>query len=207
MQNSFILMADIISSSDKEQKRLLMETFKLLVSKTNRKYKQQLNSPLTITLGDEFQGIPKSLAAALSIILSLDHLLLQTNIRLRYSLNYGRIETRINTEVAYEMLGDGLTNARKLLNSLKKSKSRIVVAGIDRIKADRLNWALRLYQSIYDGWKPKDRDVAHELIINDNYKQVAPLFGRDPSSMWRKRESLKIEEYETARSLIQSLAA
>ncbi len=199
-------MADIISSPNAEQ-RVLMETFKRLISKVNNEYQRgQLISPLTITLGDEFQGIPKTFNCALGIIFRLDHLLLQTDIKLRYTLCYGRIDTEINTKVAYEMLGEGLTSARNSLNNLKKSKSRIEVFGIEQKKANRINWALKLYQLIYDGWKAKDRLIAYELIINDNYSQVAPLFGRDPSSMWRKRETLKIDEYSIAKDLIHSLA-
>ncbi|MDA0194555.1 MAG: SatD family protein [Bacteroidetes bacterium] len=207
MQESYILMGDVILSAEKDS-RELMRNLKLEVNRINSDYRQFVESPLTITLGDEFQGVLKSLKSCISAIFELDRRLLAYNFDLRYSINYGEIDTEINEKEAYEMLGSGLTKAREKLNALKKSRSRIEVSGLkDGIKMDRLNNAFRLYQSIYDDWKKKDRGVAYELIANNNYKQVAPLFDRDPSSMWRKRESLKIEEYRIAKALILSLAS
>lgn len=67
----FILMADIISSRNYPSKNLIND-FKSIVQSTNNKYKEQMISPLTITLGDEFQGVINDLKSSISIILYME---------------------------------------------------------------------------------------------------------------------------------------
>ena len=124
-----ILMADIISSGYFEQEHL-MNDFKKAVNLINKRHKKHLISPLTITLGDEFQGIPESISSALEIIFDLEEMLIQQHFtfRLRYSLGQGVIDTPINTKVAYGMLGSGLTQAREALEALKHEHIRFHVA-------------------------------------------------------------------------------
>lgn len=109
----FILMSDVIGSGQKNQ-ALLMQNFKETVSKINHDYENSLLSPLTITLGDEFQGLTKDLETALNIIIALEEqIIIQGfDFQLRYVLIYGDIETNINKRIAYEMLGEGLRDAR-----------------------------------------------------------------------------------------------
>ena len=61
----FIVMGDIIKSSQYTYDEL--KTFRKVVDNINQDY--DLISPLTITLGDEFQGIVESLTQAVEIIL------------------------------------------------------------------------------------------------------------------------------------------
>ena len=53
----YIIMADIISSRTIDKKEDFMGQFKALTSLANKRFKDSIVSPLTITLGDEFQGI------------------------------------------------------------------------------------------------------------------------------------------------------
>ena len=64
-------MADIIGSRKVDQKKLISD-FKEIVGQINTSAKNQLLSPVTITLGDEFQSVAKDLASALTIILQLE---------------------------------------------------------------------------------------------------------------------------------------
>ena len=93
MQNNYILMGDVISSSEKDSMSLI-DAFQTEVKRINDNlhYKKLIKSPLTITLGDEFQGVIKSLKASLSIIFALDLEFLQYDFDLRYALHYGEIE-------------------------------------------------------------------------------------------------------------------
>ena len=64
-------MADIIASSEKNQIEL-MNNFKELVNEINKTFKDEILSPLTITLGDEFQCVLKDLKSSTDIILQLE---------------------------------------------------------------------------------------------------------------------------------------
>jgi len=203
----FILMADIIKSSEKKAPKM-MAHFSEMVEQVNHQYAGNLLSPLTITLGDEFQGVVKGIADAISVIFKLDYLLLSATepYKLRYVVNYGNIDTPLNPERAHRMLGPGLTEAREYLDRMKKEKVSVSVLGLQQSKQHKLNLAFMLYRSLYDDWHVKDRKVAAAFIENGDYKVQAKRFQKDPSSMWRKRKSLKIEEYHAVKELINELA-
>ncbi|MDN5203620.1 SatD family protein [Fulvivirgaceae bacterium BMA10] len=205
---NFILMADVIESSEKDGKSLMLD-FKELVREINMQYKQDLLSPLTITLGDEFQGVVKNLRKSLEIIFSLEEsiILKKHNFKLRYVLNQGEIDTDLNPEYAHEMLGSGLTNARNMLNGMKSGDERFNVNVQPFSLTNSLNKAFLLFQSFYDDWSDKQLKTVAAFLEHRDYKQVAKLLGKDSSSVWRREKSLKIKEYFTAKELILSLAA
>ncbi len=203
----YILMADVINSSDKKPE-LLMSSFRESVEVMNKRYSNKVISPLTITLGDEFQGVVDSLNAGIDLIFALDQeiLLSVQPYSLRYVLVYGEIATEINRTSAHGMLGEGLTQARRQLDSMKKGDLEIHVEGIDEDTREKLNLAFGLYRGIYNDWPDKDRQTAYDLIYHEDYKTVAAMHDRDNSSMWRKERTLKIKEYTMARKLIKLLA-
>ena len=203
----FILMADIIESSGKNADNL-MRSFSSAVQNANREYRKELISPLTITLGDEFQGIAGSLMAGIHLIFTLDEYLLQADepYSLRYVLHYGEITTQVNKEQAHGMLGPGLTQARRTLEGMKKERAEVMIEGLDTDKEEQINLAFILYRSLYNDWHSKDRKTVYDFLQYHDYKKVAELHGRDNSSMWRKERSLKIHEFEVAKKLIKSLA-
>ena len=67
----FILMADVIGSSNMPSQALITE-FKKLVKACNSVFAASLESPLTITLGDEFQCVVKDLNSAVKILFYLE---------------------------------------------------------------------------------------------------------------------------------------
>lgn len=201
-------MADIVSSGSLDSTSAMV-SFKKLVQTTNKQYKAELLSPLTITLGDEFQGIVCDLSAALSVMISLEEELISLNpgFRLRYSLNYGEIGTPINPKIAHEMLGEGLTTARKNLNALKNTKSRFFISLVNKKKTQIFENAFTIYQQIVDRWNPlNDYEIAAGLIENQDYKIVAKKLGRNRSLIWKREKNLDMISYFAIRNLITQTA-
>lgn len=200
-------MADIVKSSAKPGKSVMRE-FKKLVETTNAQFKQQLLSPLTITLGDEFQGVVNALPHAIEIIFFLDEKILSEGykLELRYVINYGKIDTAINPERAYEMLGSGLTHARELLERSKEKKIKVQLDGLKERKNRELNLAFSLYQSIVEDWPLKDHKAVSKFIELKDYKLVAKSMKKDISTAWRKERTLKMKAYFDVKSLITSMA-
>lgn len=200
-----ILMADIINSGSKNS-TLLMKEFKEIVSIINNANSKNLISPLTITLGDEFQGLANTMENAIKTIFDIEEKIVgkKYDLKLRYVLLYGKIDTEINNTVAYEMLGDGLTNARKELNSLKNKDSRFQVRlNINEIKKEQyLNKAFFIYQKFVDSWKEKDLKIVKEFLLNNDYKIVAQNVNIDQSNAWRRKKSLNIQEYNDIKQII-----
>lgn len=201
-----ILMADVIGSREMDGITLMNE-LKSLIKKVSTDYKEVFLSPITITLGDEFQSVIKSLSEAIEVIIGIEEtkLLLNTKITLRYVLYYGEIETEINEKIAHEMLGSGLTKSREILSNIKRGDNRIYVE-LHNEKSDLLNGLFFLYTSIVDKWKQSDFELVDLLIRLGDYKKVADFLKKDRGNIWRREKSLEIPQYLTTRKLIKEIA-
>lgn len=201
-------MADVISSHKKDAAQLL-DQFKLTVKAINNQFADTIISPLTITLGDEFQGISTSVSSGVLLILAMEEFILANafDFKLRYILAQGQIETPINTKNAHEMMGEGLTHARKQLNNLKNKEARFLLTSstADHIMLTTLNDSFKLYQHFIDSWKVKDYPLVHQFLMNEDYKKIASQLNLNKSTTWRRKKSLLIDEYRTSKNIILNL--
>lgn len=205
--NHFILMADVVKSRLKKGTDL-MDGLKSIVNETSVEYQSSFDSPLTITLGDEFQSIVKTLPEGLDIIFRMEEFRIHKKIdfELRYVLYQGKIDTEINTTIAHEMVGEGLTNARDTLQKLKKMNQNYFVYLDNQAKSKYLNQLLFLYHSEVKNWRKTDYETISYFLQGKNYRQIAKIIDRDDSSVWRKEKTLKMKEYFTIKELIKNLA-
>lgn len=202
-----IIMADVVESR-KANQTLLIKDFKNIVQFMNKKWNTSILSPLTITLGDEFQGVLKDMNSCYKMVFDIEEFIIENSmgLKLRYVLNYGSIETPINKNMAYEMLGQGLTDSREQLNKLKSKPQRFLVfSNKNEKKTNILNELFFLYGSYVDSWKLKEYQMVSEFLINKDYKVVADNLGLNRSSSWRRFKSLQIEEYNITKNLILTL--
>ena len=202
----YILMADVIGSREMDGIHL-MNVLKSLIENVSADYKEVFLSPITITLGDEFQSVIKSLSDAIDVIIGIEEtkLLLNSKITLRYVLYHGEIETDINEKIAHEMLGSGLTKSREILSNSKRGDNRIYVE-LHNEKSGLLNGLFFLYTSIVDRWKLSDYELVNLLIRFGDYKKAADFLKRDRGNVWRREKSLNIPQYLTIRKLIKEIA-
>lgn len=201
----FILMADVISSGKKNQNQLMVD-FKDLVHEINQSYKKEILSPMTITLGDEFQGVVKDLETSVNIILSLEENIIhkKLNFQLRYILYQGQIETPINADMAYEMLGSGLTNARLELNNLKDEKSRFKVLIENKLQNDVLNNIFIIFENIIQKWNlESDYELVSNFFKFEDYKIIAKKLDKTRSQIWKRKKTLNIESYNATKNIIR----
>jgi hypothetical protein len=201
-------MADIIDSRNMQQNKL-MKSFKKITDEINYEKKDILLSPITITLGDEFQCIVKSVEAGIELMLAIDEKKLyeMADFKLRYVLVEGGIETPINHDIAYGMLGEGLTMAREKLIEYKNSYHRYSIQLNNISKSEALANSLIVYQNITDTWK-KEKDyllIARFLELKD-YKLVADELGKTRSQIWKREKSLNIEAYFSIKQVINYIA-
>lgn len=198
-----ILMADIVGSSGRKGKAL-MANFKKVVEEVNDKNGPRILSPLTITLGDEFQGVVKNAQAALQIIFDMEKelMVLKSPFKLRYVIQEGEIQTPLNKKTAHEMLGPGLTDARERLTSLKTSKNRFQVTLENKDAAENLNLLFVIFQGITDQWTAAQQKVVATFLDLDDYRKVADKLKKDPTAIWRRRRSLMIEEFNSVKRLM-----
>jgi hypothetical protein len=200
----YIIMADIIDSRDKEGQEL-MQTFQLMVESVNNDLRYQISSPLTITLGDEFQGVVRSLRDAIEVIIYLEEYRIkyQLDYKMRFAVHLGDIDTPINTESAHSMLGAGFIKARDMLIRLKKSGNSRYLFSIGEAKVDfNLNGLFELFTALVDGWKFSDHELIASFIRNEDYKIVAEELSLYRANTWRREKTLRISEYLLLKKLI-----
>lgn len=198
-------MADIVESGDKNQAEL-MRNFKLLIKEINETFHAMILSPLTITLGDEFQCVLKDLTTAIKVIIAIEEAIIhkQLDFQLRYVLNQGEIETPINNKIAYEMLGQGLTDARHILNKSKNEKNRFVVMIDNPIQKQLLANAFIIFENIIDKWNLKrDYEIVSNFIKFDDYKTVSENIHKTRSQVWKREKTLNIEGYKSTKKILE----
>lgn len=200
-------MGDIIDSREKDQNQL-MKNFKSLILEAHESNKDNILSPLTITLGDEFQGVTKDLPTAINIILNIEENIISNkfDFKLRFIVNEGEIETPINNQIAYEMLGSGLTNARFRLSELKKEKERFIISIHNKIQESLLQNAFNIYEKIIEKWNlERDYEIASNFIKHSDYKKVSEILKKDRSLLWKREKTLNIGAYNSIKDIIKTV--
>jgi SatD family (SatD) len=207
MGNSYILMADIVSSRKREPE-ILMTEFRAAVRSANRELADGILSPFTITLGDEFQGVVKTLLDATKTILWLEELRYKgiLNSELRYVVNYGDIATPINSVIAYGMNGDGFTEARKLLNDKRRGKSRYCFRLGNEHLGIQMQRLFDVLSALTRAWEPADSSLIFDMIDTMNNEEVGDKHGKNRSQIWKRRNTLFINEYVSLKQVIIELS-
>ncbi|WP_221029783.1 SatD family protein [Actomonas aquatica] len=210
----FIFMADVIGS-EAHPSRALGTHLKATTTTANRKFAEALRSPLTVTLGDEFQGLCTNLRAGIDLILWFEHQLRQKPLEvaktahpyaLRYVLHAGQVDTPINPERAHGMLGPGLTHARRTLEAHRRGAPRIQVDLPDAQLASRLQNLFGVLTALTDDFKPADFTFIEALFATTDSEKLSRQFDRHRTSIERRRVTLKIDACLTLERLLRDHA-
>jgi len=110
-----VFMGDIIQSRSACSSPAVHRTFNAGIDRFNDRYAGRLASPLTITLGDEFQGLFAGLAQGFELMHRLRLHFMERALYCRFVLGRVRLATPLNPERAWNMMGDGLSEARQRL--------------------------------------------------------------------------------------------
>ena len=204
MTMQYILMGDVIKSRQQNPQEL-RDSLKSLVMSCNRDLGKQILSPYTITLGDEFQGIADSLRSLTDSVFYLEERRIAKgySFRLRFVAHHGEILTAINADIAYEMMGPGLTQARELLSEKRPSRPRFVFALPDRAHMTSLNRLFAVLDGITARWSHADYPLISDMLTDAGNQEVGTRHGKNRSQIWKRRKHLLIEEYKLLRAVIR----
>lgn len=156
------LIGDMVGSRALPDRQAVQRRFKAACADLNHKYRERgLLSPLTITLGDEFQALFDDAGAVWNCVLDLECAL--HPVTLRFSLGLGEITTPINTRAALEMDGPAFHAARDGVQRLKKSKLRYTVQGLAE-NAALVNFSLHLLSHERAKWQHNRLLILAQLL-------------------------------------------
>ncbi|GLK52608.1 SatD family protein [Maricaulis virginensis] len=202
-------MGDVTASSRREAGRV-RDWLAGVVATINDTQADDIRSPLTVTLGDEFQGVVASAEAAMRIVFALDALCLEADppIDLHYVILEGGIETPINPDIAHGMLGPGLTRARQLLTEKPTQKRRrtrcTIELGDVTLTAAAADILLAL-EGLRARWNDVERPYAAVLLEEPDDSVAADRLDRDRTSVYRRRRTLLVEEYRALQSALLTI--
>lgn len=176
------LIGDVVKSKEinpMEREQLQVDLASLFKD-INERYKRKLVSPLTITLGDEFQGLFVEGDSMLEII---DEIRLKTYpVRVRFGLGFGTMSTAIRQEDSLGSDGPAYYCARKAIEQVKqreraykvaKTTIRVESNQVDKGHICLLNAALIGMCAIDRAWAEKERSIARYLREKRTQNEIA----------------------------------
>lgn len=207
MAGRFILMGDIVGSSTYKASKLRRE-FMQIVSSCNKTLEREILSPYTVTLGDEFQGVARSLRGLFDSVFYLEQisLLKRLKFKMRYIGLYGEIDTPINRMKAHGMMGAGLTRAREILTAKRRGKPRFQFELPDAQMTKELNLLFLVIDGIIAKWDPDDGPLILDMIANNNNVEVGKKHKKNRTQIWKRRKNMLIEEFRALKEVILGFA-
>lgn len=195
MDQYIVVIGDLIGSkdlSDKDRERC-QSTLEEVTGRLNQE-SASIHSPLTITLGDEFQAVYDDLSSVLADSWSV--LAALHPVGVRFSFGVGQIYTQINSEQALGMDGPAFHVAREGMNQLKSSgKIYNVAIGSPSDRAeqvvslvDLVNHTLHFLSNELKQWKKTRLQILVMEQKGEPVKKIAEELGISESAVYKNRE-------------------
>lgn len=166
-----------LSGRNRYQTQLFMKS---AIVQINEQFHQQLEAPLTISKGDEFQGLLSSLDDAFRIVLALEKL--SFPVRLRFGLGIGRI-FRMGGKLPIEMDGPAFHNASNALSFAKKKRCCYCIMSNDETLDVLSNTIFELMTAIKQRWNERHYKVYWSYQDLGTYREVARVENISPQAV------------------------
>jgi hypothetical protein len=203
-KNYVVLMGDIVSSRETPSELELHSEFNKIIKNINKLHKNIIISPLTITLGDEFQSLVGTFYDAFSIANIIRLELKNKDIEMRFVIGNAEIEEKIlNNENSWNMIGPGLSETRDLLND-KKNKNCYRFHFVhqednlkDSIVIKSLNSLGFAMTAIENKWTKTQLETIYEYRRNFSTKEeLAERLGKNRNSLYKNLKAAQLDLYE-----------
>ena len=116
--------------------------------------------------------------------------------------HYGEIQTPINTNIAYAMMGPGLTHARDLLSSKRRNRPRFVFDLPNQSHEQFLNRLFQVMDGIIERWNTADYPLIGEMLTDASDQEVGTKYVKNRSQIWKRRKHLLVEEYKLLKAVV-----
>jgi hypothetical protein len=201
-------MGDLVRSERASSLEQLHALFNAAVERQNSTQAAVIVSPLTITLGDEFQGLVTSLVAAATMARNIRLDLLTDGVDCRFAVGLATVKTPLNTERAWNMLGPGLAETRARLNDKQPHRFYRFLLPDDAVIETLLEACGAAATRIEQGWTATQQQVAKALLQGVTPAELASLRHVSVHSIYKVRASAGFDVYAMQWAAIaQALAA
>lgn len=202
-----VIMGDLVHSERTPSVEYLHEQFNAAIDRQNLLKKASLASPLTITLGDEFQGLARSLASALPIVQAVRFQLMAAGIDCRFAIGLVELKTPINADRAWNMMGPGLAQTREKLNE-KRTHSLYRFAVPDHAVLETALEALGAGVTLIERrWTEQQRQDITALLAGASPADIAQKRSVSVHSIYKVRASGDYDTYVMQWRALQDMLA
>ena len=171
--NYFALIGDIIDSKKIDNRYQVQKTLESCLADLNSEFQAVLASKLSITLGDEFQGL-LSLDAPLFQIIDRINLAMKPY-QVRFGIGIGKILTDINPEQSIGADGPAYWHARKAINYIHQKNdygnTQIAVSFDDENQVNIVNTLIASSEAIKSDWRASQEIILKELLALGIYNE------------------------------------
>ena len=201
MKNVVVLIADIVNSRAIQDRRTFQRTLKATIETVNIKSKASHLSPITLTLGDEFQAVYGDFRT-----LFPDMIEIVTSVhpyQLRIAVAHGPLSTDINPKAALEMDGRAFVQARMVMDKLKSiNRTAIEIATTEIFSPDLTNLCLRLLCKEIARWKFNTLKVFNSMLKRLEKEQIARELGITKRAVDKQIATHDLDEYAQMLDLV-----
>ncbi len=191
-----VLMGDLVKSERHPAKDALHRLFNAAIDQANRDHAGDILSPLTITLGDEFQGVTRTLEQAAAIARGVRFHLLQHDVQCRFVIAQARLDSPLNPDKAWNMMGTGLGRARDKLNEKRAGQTyrfSLPDAPVTEVLLDAVGTGLSVIER---GWTTTQREVIWNSLCGQSVKDIAAARDVTIHNIYKIRASGDYDAYK-----------
>jgi DNA-binding CsgD family transcriptional regulator len=202
-QEYIAIIGDVVRSRDVSERGVIQGRLRAGIERVNEKFASQMVSRFILTIGDEFQGLLKSideLIPLLAVLRAAIHPVEQ-----RIGIGVGVLDTAIQ-EVALGMDGPCFHRARSAIERAKMSGTSLEVDTEGGDETFRI-YAL-LYAGLRQGWTPRQRQVFDLSLAGHSGKAIAAMLEISPSAVSQHLKAVQAESIFKATNIwLQTLRA
>lgn len=211
MANSIytVIIGDICGSRQLSgEKRYQTQLFiKSALVQINEQFQKTLEAPLTLTKGDEFQGLLPSLHHALQIILYMERTTFP--VKLRFGIGEGEV-FKMGGKLPIEMDGPAFHQASYALQMAKKKKMYYYLRSLNENYDVLINTVFRLMTGIKSRWNERHYRLYWSYKDLGTYKEVAARENVSPQAIYDTLRNIRALDIKFAEEnladFLQSIA-
>jgi SatD family (SatD) len=169
------LTSDLVDSQRERDRGGVQRRLEELLARVNSEQGERLVVPLAITLGDEWQGLARSVEAAFAVEFAVRRAL--HPLRVRSGLGVGPVTTELRERTAL-MDGPCFHRSRAALGVAKKRRGPgTVLASGDAAVDDLVNAMERLMHAVMDDWTQRQFDCVMAFLDHGSESAAAATLG------------------------------
>ena len=170
-----VIIGNIIASKEIIDRLNFQKKLTEVLVKPNQAYYNSMISPLTPTIGDEFQAVLWEATNLFKIIALIKRDL--PEISLRYGIGLGKIDTEINSQSAIGMDGPAFHFARKSVEFARKEGKIYHFNCEDQNLQDRINVMLNWLDITLKKWTQQRKEIYYQYSEKKTQREIAQMMG------------------------------